>query len=287
VNRLLEILLGLNRGFLDREGDFSLSFNPVWPWQKMLGASTWNFLLIALAAGLVVAVYRREARARPVRITLGIIRAALLAIVIALLNRPVLTLGQSYTEPSVVAVLIDDSLSMRIRDTGNSKDTDAKSRLAGAVELLTGEGQALIRELGKTHQLRYYRFDATAIPIAPATQPTATIVDSLKALEPVGQSTQIGSALRSVLDDLQGQRLAGIVLLTDGRDAPPRPLAATLAQLKDTGVKIFPVPMGSDQPPPNIEIQSVNAQDAAFKDDIVNVRATVRAAGVGGRTADR
>src|SRR4051812_22300720 len=110
MNRFLEIILGLNRGFLSRDGDLTLSFNPSWPWQATLGAGTWNFLLAILATGLVVMIYRREGRSRPVRITLGVLRAALLSLVIALLNRPVLTLGQSYTEPSVVAVLIDDSL---------------------------------------------------------------------------------------------------------------------------------------------------------------------------------
>src|SRR5438552_2382815 len=158
MNRLLEILLGLNRGFLDREGDFSLSFNPAWPWQKTLGASTWNVLLIALVAALVWWVYRREGRARSVRITLGIIRAAVLALVIALLNRPVLTLGQSYTEPSVLAVLIDDSLSMRIRDASLAPDAEPESRLSAAVDLLSGDDQKLIKDLAKTHRLRFYRF---------------------------------------------------------------------------------------------------------------------------------
>src|SRR4051812_6382485 len=172
MSRLLEILLGLNRGFLSRDGDLSLAFNPSWPWQSTLGAGTWNFLLVLLAVALVVVIYRREGRSRPVRITLGVLRGALLALVIALLNRPVLTLGQSYTEPSVVAVLIDDSLSMRIRDVGT--DAKAESRLAGAVNLLTDEDQKLIKELGKVHQLRYYKFDASASPITPSTQPTAT-----------------------------------------------------------------------------------------------------------------
>ncbi|MBC8109131.1 MAG: VWA domain-containing protein, partial [Anaerolineae bacterium] len=284
MNRLLEILLGLNRGFLSRDGDLSLTFNPSWPWQATIGAGAWNFLLVLLVIGLVVVIYRREGRSRPVRITLGVIRGALLALVIALLNRPVLTLGQSYTEPSVVAVLIDDSLSMRIRDANPDPKAEAQSRLASAVNLLTGEDQKLIKDLGKVHQLRYYKFDSTASPITPSTQPSATanpIVDALNALEPTGQSTQLGASLRAVSDDLQGQRVAGVILLTDGRDTPQRPLAATLAMLKDTGVKVFPVPMGSDQPPANIEVQSIVSQDAAFKDDIVNVKATVRATGVG------
>src|SRR3954469_15290364 len=104
MQRLLEILLGLDHGFLSRPGEFSVSFNPHWPWQSVVGAVTWNVLLAGLAAALVFYVCRREGRSRPVRITLGIIRGLLLAFVVALLNRPVVTLGQSRTEPSVLAI---------------------------------------------------------------------------------------------------------------------------------------------------------------------------------------
>ena len=38
-------------------------------------------------------------------------------------------------------------------------------------------------------------------------------------------STQVIPSLLTVLDDLQGQRLAGVAILTDGRDTPTAPLA--------------------------------------------------------------
>src|SRR5829696_7022876 len=118
MQRLLEIIFGLQKGFLSREGEFTLQFHPQWPGQEMVGAGTWNFLLALLAVALVVYVYRREGRSRGARIALGVMRGLLLAFVLALLNRPVLTLGQSRTEPSVLAIMIDDSISMRVRDAG-------------------------------------------------------------------------------------------------------------------------------------------------------------------------
>src|SRR5439155_12063346 len=60
---------------------------------------------------------------------------------------------------------------------------------------------------------------------------------------------------------------------------PQRPLAEGLAALKDFGVKVYPVAVGSDKPPTNIDVQSVTVQDTAFKGDIVNVKATVRGTG--------
>ena len=47
MHRILEIILGLEKGFLSKEGDLSLSFNPSWPGQEYIGAGIWNFLLIA------------------------------------------------------------------------------------------------------------------------------------------------------------------------------------------------------------------------------------------------
>jgi uncharacterized membrane protein len=269
MHRLLELILGLEKGFLSREGDFSVSFNPNWPGQQYVGAGLWNFLLIVAALLLVLYVYRRESRSRGVKISLGVIRGLLLLMVIAMLNRPVLTLSQSRTEPSVLAVLVDDTISMRIGDA-NLQNEKPQARLAAAVSLLTDDDQKLIRDLSKVHTLRFYKLDSTATPMSD---------DALKNLQPLGQSTQIAQSIRAVLDDLQGQRLAGIVILTDGRDTPAQPIASMLAQLSDSNVKIYPVIVGSDRMPTNVAIQSVSAEEAVFKGDIANIRATIRGSG--------
>src|ERR1700679_3955772 len=106
MNRLLEMLLGLDHGFLTRSGEFSLQFQPDWPWQKYSGAGSWNVVLGMAALVLVVMVYRREGRSVAARIFLAILRISLFAFILCLLNRPVLTLSQSRHEPSVLAILI-------------------------------------------------------------------------------------------------------------------------------------------------------------------------------------
>src|SRR3954467_4491334 len=137
MHRLLEFILGLDKGFLSREGELSLQFNPHWPGQDVVGAASWNVLLAILAGLLVWYVYRHEGRTRPVRIALGVMRGLLIAFVLVLLNRPVLTLGQSRTEPSVLAVLVDDSISMRVRDAGKGADGQPLSRLEAVKQLLS------------------------------------------------------------------------------------------------------------------------------------------------------
>src|SRR4030095_3491534 len=99
------------------------------------------------------------ARSRPVRSGLGCLRGLLLAFVLVLLNRPVLTLGQSRTEPSVLAIMVDDSVSMRVRDArvggGGVADDAAQqaTRLEAIKKLLSPGDRSLLAELGKTHQL--------------------------------------------------------------------------------------------------------------------------------------
>src|SRR5205814_3262141 len=122
----------------------------------------------------------------------------------------------------------------------------------------------------KVHQIRVFSFDRDKQSID---------AESIAKLEPQGQHTQVLSSLCSVLSDLQGQRVAGVVILTDGRETPQRPLAEGLAALKDFGVKIYPVAVGSDKQPTNIDVQAVSVQDSAFKGDIVNVKATIRGTG--------
>lgn len=294
MTRLLEIILGLQKGFLSRQGEFSLQFNPRWPFQDLVGAVTWNLLLVGLALALVIYVYRREGRSRWARISLGVVRMLLLAFVIALLNRPVLSLGQSGEEPSVLAILVDDSISMSVRDLGASPDGGGMARLDGVLDLLSGDNQKLIRDLARHHIVKVYRFDRDAKPVAeitkeglakpvaaeasPTTAPSP-LNEVLAQIKPEGKSTQVLASLRTVLEELQGQRLAGVVLLSDGRATPAEAVAENLSIIKNFGAKIYPVAVGSEKPPRNLLIEAVDMEDAAFAKDIVSAKVHLRSSG--------
>lgn len=293
MQRFLEIILGLPRGFLSQQGHFAPRFNPAWPWQASVGgAAAWNVLLSILALALVVYVYRREGRSRSVKICLGIVRGALLAFVLMLLNRPVLTLGREHHEPSVVALLIDDSLSMKVNDVtaANGRPT---SRLDGVIDALTSEPADLLQRLAAVHDLRVYEFSRGQHAITSVQGPgeegnsQADVPDRslraatgiIRSLRPDGAGTQVVSSLRSVLEDLQGQRLAGVVLFTDGRETPSAAPPEELASVKAFGANIYAVAVGTDRTPRNISIQAVNYEPSAFVDDITNLRVTVQASG--------
>jgi uncharacterized membrane protein len=310
MKRLLEWIFGLDRGFLNQEGDLSIQFHPRWPGQDSLdylftklgfghiGAAAWNITLAVAAIALVLYVYRREGRSKSARISLAVIRCLILGFVLALLNMPVFTIGQSRTEPSVLAILVDDTISMRVRDAG-ANPAEPLTRMDAILQFLKADDQALVKDLSKTHILRFYRFDRQAIPVvslASQKKPDeetkdespeekkqgpdyAPILTAFEQLKPEGQTTQVLASLRSAIEDLQGQRLAGVVILTDGRNTPKEIIPEGLAALKNFGVKIYPVVVGSDKPPKNLQLEAINVQDAAFEGDIVNIKATVRAVG--------
>jgi uncharacterized membrane protein len=300
---LLERLLGLNPGFLSRNGEFGVDFNPRWPGPGAL-TPYWNVSLAAVVVLWVLWVYWRDGRSRPVRVTLGAVRLLLLGFVLFLLNNPVLTLGQSRVEPSVLAVMIDDSVSMRVKDVaGSGTSSDGPTRLEAAIDLLNGKDQALLKELAKKHQLRLFKFDQDARPLGasagkgnvvedaagpkpadpnakpPEIRIDPSVVKAIADLKPEGQNTQVVRSLMTVLDELQGQRLAGVVVISDGRETPASASPEVLKALQNYGVKVYPVAVGSDRAPQNVDVQAVGVQDSAFKDDIVNFKMTVRGTG--------
>ena len=301
---ILERLLGLDPGFLSREGEFGIDFNPQWPGGDAL-TGYWNVALGALALAWVIYVYRRDGRSRPVRLSLGVLRGLLVAFVLFLLNNPVLTLGQSRVEPSVLAVLVDDSISMRVPDAGEGGPAAAgksPTRMEAAIDLLVGRDQQLIKDLAHKHQVKFYRFnrDARSLGVSVGTGAQVeeneryadpakrrqeqkldpSVVKTIGSLKPEGQSTQVLRSVLTVLDDLQGQRLAGVVLISDGRDTPAIQAGELYKALAGYGVKVYPVAVGSDQAPRNVDLQAVNVQDSAFKDDIVSFKMTVRGTGL-------
>jgi uncharacterized membrane protein len=293
MRHLIEIILGLPNGFLSRDGHLTLQFNPTWPLQQYVGgAAVWNFMLAVLAIALVVYIYRKEARTRNMRLLLGGLRLAVIAIVLLLLNRPVLTLGQARREPSILAVLIDDSLSMKVPDA--TAGLKPEQRLDAIVKLLDADDAQTLRKLAAVHDVHIYDFSRGAKEIAsipgprdstnaPTTQGSDTAIDdavtALDHLKPEGNGTQIIPALTSVLQDLQGQRLAGVVVFTDGRETPAQSPPEAVAALKSFGASIYPVIVGSEQMPRNVAVQSVTFEDTAFVDDFTNLHVTLQASG--------
>jgi uncharacterized membrane protein len=288
LSHLFDFLLGLPNGFLQRQGDWSLHFNPVWPGQDSFGPTVCNLLLALLGLFLVLFAYRDDGRSRLLRASLGLMRSLLLALLLVLLNRPTWNVTQSRSEPSVLAILLDDSRSMSVPDVGAG--ADPVSRISAAQNLFCGNNGKMLSELSLTHDLRFYRFDRDAVPVVEiqkgsspvhSAKDIAPAITALSAVKADGDSTAVLPSILTVARDLQGQRAAGVVVLTDGRDTPARNISSDLDQLRSDGLKVYPVAIGSDRSPKNISVESLSADDVAFNGDVVNAKATIRCTGYG------
>src|SRR5206468_4137279 len=118
----------------------------------------------------------------------------LLLVVIALINRPVLTLTQERVEPSVLAVMVDRSVSMRVRDAGQ----DGVSRLQAVERLLDGNDRALLKELTKQHELRVYEFDDQPRFLEAVGKNGVETANALPSIKAEGQTTQVVQSVRGV-----------------------------------------------------------------------------------------
>src|SRR6476646_11803533 len=114
MQRLLEILFGATREGAAPGVERAIDFNP--PAWMASHARLINVALVIAALVVVFLIYRREGRRQGPKIGLGILRVLLFVYVIILLNRPVIRETRTHVEPSVLAILIDNTISMSIPD---------------------------------------------------------------------------------------------------------------------------------------------------------------------------
>ncbi|MCC7051911.1 MAG: hypothetical protein IT355_01505 [Gemmatimonadaceae bacterium] len=261
MDAVVEFLLKYRPAAFERG---AVAFDPVIPaWVVVIAA--------VLAAGLAVAVSLRPGRAIPLgtRLTLAGLRTGAVAVLAWCLCRPVLVVAEALPQRNVVAVLVDDSRSMRIADVNDGARAAQVRTLAG------GPDSALLRALAARNQVRVYRTSGTGR------------VPSVAALAFDGTRTRLLAAIARVEDDLAGTPLSGVVVLTDGAEnggtvsgAPS--IADQLATLRARGVPVYPVGLGSTRFARDIEVAEVAAPRHALRNATVLVDVVITHRGYSG-----
>ncbi|MEW6742531.1 MAG: VWA domain-containing protein [Planctomycetota bacterium] len=253
---------------------------------------TWIVGLIIVPAILLFCffVYRREREAAPSTVlnVLAVLRAVALLFLVFVFFRPTCVRVKYEWYKPVAAVLIDDSASMqRAEDYGEDDVGRELARLGGVgapAELASVSRRELVQralatsgfleKLSQKHDVRLYAFDADIRPL-----------ETLQDLRASGQSTEIGEALRDILNSVRMPSGWSAILITDGRNnAGTDPLdAARGAVLED--VRLYTVGVGNPAEPNDIAIRDVKAPDVALVGDDVAVEVTVFSMGYDGETA--
>jgi hypothetical protein len=222
--------------------------------------------LAGLAAlALIVLAYRRlRGVSAGDRALLGTLRALAIALVLACLLRPMLVLSTAVAQRNVLAVLLDDSRSMRLADVNGGTRTSAMQRAFS-------DSSALVRGLSKRFAVRVFRFAADASPVAGSTALTAS-----------GSRTDLAAALDDVREELAGMPLAGVIVATDGADNGGSDLAASLQALQMRRVPVHTVGIGEERFARDLAVSEVAAPPSVLAGATVLLDVALGVRGAGG-----
>ncbi len=231
-------------------------------------------ILLALLIAVRPAFSGLQRRRRTI---LFLLRGALILLIVLAMLRPTRVTTQTRDQKSTLVWLVDQSRSMLIPDAEGGRPRWEAAR--AAIERSIPELELLAEKL----DTRFYTFDEFA---------TAMEYDAGQLVwpeKPTGDQSDIGSALYDVIRDQRGNRIAGVVLLSDGAQralAPRVNLQQPATELNRLDTPLYTVPVGlpRDQSQArDVAVEDVQDQYTVFVNNEFVLPATVRIEGFAGR----
>ncbi len=240
------------------EGTFSFAY----------GISPWLFgvFVLLIVAGVWLTYFKTTRPLTPGWKTFFVTtRSGVLVLILFCLLRPVITTMQAAPQETYLGVLIDDSQSMSIADLPGDQ-----SRQAAIGEAFFEDG--IIDELSEFFQIRTFRFDGQTQRI-----------NGMEGLSEEGTASSVDQALQYVDDQLNGLRLGGLVLVTDGADNGDSDPINTAQDFGNRRIPIFTVGVGQEDIPQDIGIVDVTAAKTVLEGSVFNVQVDVNHQGFEGQ----
>ena len=256
-------------------------------WERPLPGWMW-FLAIAVCLGVAIWSYSRLDASRRACGILATARTGLLVLLLVALAGPMIELPRELVEPDWVAVLVDRSRSMQVRD-GLEESTGRRSREQDLQRILEEAGPSW-RNPGETREVIWLGFSDGVFDLQRVEEGTSLdespFLDTIdppspQNLGPIieggeadGWRTKIAPALEEVLRRTAGRPLAGVVLISDGKtDSPPdRDL---VRRIIGAAAGVHTIPLGAEIPIGDAGINRVDAPRRAFSRDAVPVAVRV------------
>ncbi len=210
------------------------------------------FIVLA-AGGLAFLIRWRLRRATPeLRSWRGWLiwglQSALVALVLLLLWQPAMLVSELNSQQNIIAVVVDDSRSMRIADS------DGKTREAATIAALE---DGVLAGLQRRFQTRLYRLGSEL-----------TRVDGLQKIAPVETATHIGEGLKRLATETADLPVGAILLLSDGSQNTAGTGGSGISldamqALRNRRLPVHTVGFGKAEPARDIEIEDVSVAATA------------------------
>ncbi len=216
--------------------------------------------LIAAALAAAVWGYRRALAVREygrwLPWGLMALRLAATVLVVLLVVNPILRVDRTPRESQRIAVLVDTSKSMAIRDC-----VAGSSRIEAATRLLRDE--KLLERLSNLARVELHAFDAETRPV-----PTPEFT-------PSGDLSDIAGAILASRQAKDPVPLSAVILITDGCETGPKSLSEV-----SSAAPIYPVGLGSVDEAvaemPDVAVSGIKVDRHALINTMVEVKAELR-----------
>ena len=248
----------------------------------LLGAwPVWSLILLIVVAvaGLGVLIWWRLQRLELVKdvtprmqqrraMAIWGMQSAVVALILLLLWQPAIVVAELKSQQNIIAVLVDDSRSMAIADSGPDGKT---SREASAVALLQN---GLLSGLQKRFQTRVYRMDGS---LNRAAKPDA--------LQPTASATHISAALKQLATETGDLPVGAVVLLSDGAENSGGMDLDSITALRNRRLPVHTIGFGKEQAVHDLELEEASVATRALAESRVRATVSIRQHGYAGSKA--
>ncbi|MDH3633594.1 MAG: VWA domain-containing protein [Gammaproteobacteria bacterium] len=203
------------------------------------------------------------------RVVIALLRSLAISLVLFSLSRPLLEVTSQLEQPGLIGILLDNSVSMRIEDFAGAP----RSRVIQ--QQLDADSGSLLRSLQQRFEIRLFRFGEDTQAIT-----------GIGAMNYDDGDSNLVRALEVVQQTLQGEPLAGLVVISDGAVRSTAQLDALLLSLRAAQVPVFSIGVGQPRYQRDIEISRIRLPSRVLKGSRVIADVAVTQQGYNGESLD-
>ncbi len=182
-----------------------------------------------------------------------LLQSLLLVTVLVLLWEPAITVAELASQQNVIAVVLDDSHSMAIADSGRNGKTTREAAAVGVLQ------DGVLAGLQKKFQVRLFRLDRNLAPAA-----------ALKEIQPTASATHLNDGLRQLATETADLPVGAVVLLSDGSENAANGLGdlarPTIQALRNRRLPVHTIGFGKEEVVRDVELNDVQVASRSMAD---------------------